>query len=66
MKIFNVHVEKARATSSSLGVVELSNVMDQMRWSTMFLDSVASAKARRIICDYVDFNVQVYCLECFQ
>ncbi len=32
----------------------------------MFLDLVASAKTRKIICDYANFSVQPCCLECFQ
>jgi hypothetical protein len=46
--------------------MELNNVMDPVKWPTMFLDLVTSAKAKRIIYDFIDFNVQAYCLEGFQ
>ncbi len=49
-----------------MGVVEFSNVTDLVKWLTMFLDLVANAKVRKIICDSANFNVQACCLECFQ
>jgi hypothetical protein len=37
-----------------------------MKWLTMFLDLVTSAKTSKIICDSRNFSVQPCCLECFQ
>jgi len=57
----------------SLGVVKIGIVMDLVsceslnhQLTIMFLDLATSATMRRIICDFVDFNVLACCLERFQ
>jgi hypothetical protein len=40
--------------------------MNPMKWLTMFLDLMASVKAKKIICDSANFNVQPCYLKCFQ
>lgn len=58
---------------TSLGVIRFGIVMGPIsheswdcRPMTMFLDLMVSIRARKIICDYANFNVTICCLEHFQ
>jgi len=57
----------------SLGIVKLGIVMDLVsrdswdHWPTiMFLDLIASATMKKIVYDFIDFNVLACCLDHFQ
>jgi len=60
------HLQCSCAKSWSLGFVELGSVMDPMKWSTMSLDLATNAKTKWVICNFLEFNVQVCCFEHFQ